>query len=81
MFLFNPELLLIGVTSFWHGLLIFFVALLAMMCFAAATQGWVLVRATIIERLALLVVVVALFRPDFVMNQVYPEFALLAPGF
>ena len=77
VFLFNPELLLIGVTSVWHGLLIFFVALLAMMCFAAATQGWVLVRATIIERLALLVVVVALFRPDFIMNQVYPEFAPL----
>ena len=74
VFLFNPELLLIGVTSFWHGLVIFCIALLAMMCFSSAVQGWLLVRTTIIERLLLLVVVVCFFRPDFVLNQVYPAY-------
>ena len=75
VFLFNPELLLIGVTSFWHGLVIFCVALLAMICFSSAIQGWMLVRTTIIERVLLLVVVVFFFRPDFVLNQVYPAYA------
>ena len=77
IFIFNPELLLIGVTSFWHGLVIFCVALIAMMCFSSAIQGWLLTRATIIERLLMLVVCVGLFRPDFVLNQAYPEFAPL----
>ncbi len=77
IFIFNPEMLLIGVTSFWHALAIFCIALVAMGCFSSAIQGWMLVRATVIERLLLLVVVVGLFRPDFVLNQVYPEFAPL----
>jgi TRAP transporter 4TM/12TM fusion protein len=72
VFLFNPELLLIGITSYWHGLLIFVVALLAMLSFAAATQGWMLIRATIVERVLLLVVVVCFFRPDFVLDQFSP---------
>jgi hypothetical protein len=75
VFLFNPELLLIGITSFWHALVIFCVALLAMMCFSSATQGWLLIRTTIIERVLLLVVVVCFFRPDFVLNQVSPAYA------
>ncbi|HAA93117.1 MAG TPA: C4-dicarboxylate ABC transporter, partial [Rhodospirillaceae bacterium] len=75
MFLFNPELLLIGVTSFWHGLVIFIVALIAMMSFSAAIQGWMLVRANVVERVLLLVVTIMLFRPDFVLDQFSPAWA------
>jgi len=75
MFLFNPELLLIGVTSFWHGGVIFIVALIAMLSFCAAVQGWMLVRATILERVLLLLVTLMLFRPDFVLDQFSPAWA------
>ena len=75
VFIFNPELLLVGVTSFWHGASIFIVSLIAILCFACVTQGWFLTRLTIAERVLLLVVVVALFRPDALMNRVFPEFS------
>ncbi len=77
VFIFNPELLLVGVTSYWHVLLIFVVSLIALLCFASLTQGWLLTRVSIVERILLAVVVVALFRPDFLMNQVYPQYAKL----
>ncbi len=74
VFIFNPELLLVGVTSVWHGLTIFVVSLIAILCFASVTQGWLLTRLSIIERLLLLVVVLSLFRPDAVLNRAFPEF-------
>ena len=75
VFIFNPELLLVGVTSVWHGVSIFLVSLIAILCFACVTQGWLLTRLNILERALLVVVVVALFRPDALMNRVYPEFS------
>jgi len=75
VFIFNPELLLVGVTSIWHGLTIFAVSLVAILCFACVTQGWWLTRLTLVERLAMAVVVVALFRPDAIMNTVLPQYA------
>jgi TRAP transporter 4TM/12TM fusion protein len=77
VFIFNPELLLIGVTSIWHGVSIFIVSLIAILCFASLTQGWLLTRLSIIERLLLAVVVLGLFRPDFLMDRIYPRFAPL----
>lgn len=75
VFIFNTELLLVGVTSFWHGLTVFAVSLIAILCFASITQGWLLTRLSILERLLLAVVVVALFRPDFLMNRIFPQFS------
>lgn len=74
VFIFNPELLLIGVNSFWHGLSVFVVSLIAILTFAAVTQKWLLTRLSIVEQLLLLCVVVSLFRPDAIMNRIYPEF-------
>ena len=74
IFIFNPELLLIGVDTFWEGLMIFVVSLAAMGAFSAATQGWLIVRTKWYEVVALLLVTLALFRPDFLMNQVFPAF-------
>lgn len=77
VFIFNPELLLVGVTSLWHGLSVFVVSLIAILCFASLTQGWLLTRLWIVERLMLACVVVALFRPDFFMDRLYPQYAPL----
>jgi len=75
VFIFNTELLLIGVTSFFHGVMIFIVSLIAIFCFTSATQGWLIVKTNWAERIVLLVVMFALFRPDFFLNQVYPEYS------
>jgi len=74
VFIFNPELLLIGVTSVWHGIMIFVVSLIAIFSFSSATQGWLIIKTTVAERVILLVVMFALFRPDFFLNQIYPEY-------
>jgi TRAP transporter 4TM/12TM fusion protein len=78
VFIFNPELLLVGVESVWHGLMVFVVSLIAILCFSAATQGWFLVKTKWYEIVLLLVVVLALFRPDFVLDQFSPAYAPVA---
>jgi TRAP transporter 4TM/12TM fusion protein len=75
VFIFNPELLLIGVTSIWHGLLVFGVSLLAILCFTSITQYWMFVRLRWYEALCLFCAMVGFFRPDFVLDRVYPAFA------
>jgi hypothetical protein len=77
VFIFNPELLLVGVESFWHGLLVISMSLIAILSFAALTQGWMLVRLRLHEMALLAVVILALFRPGFIMDRFYPEFASL----
>ncbi len=74
VFIFNPELLLIDVDSWFHGIMIFVVSLIAVFCFASVTQGWFIVRVRWYEALMLLVVMVGLFRPGFVMDQVFPVY-------
>ncbi|MFQ5898716.1 MAG: TRAP transporter permease [Candidatus Methylomirabilia bacterium] len=78
VFIFNPQLLLIGVESVWHGLIIFFVSLLAILSFSSITQGWMIVKLKLYESLLLIVVVVALFRPGVFMDQLYPPYAPVA---
>ena len=77
IFIFNPELLLIGIDSVWHGLLIFAVTMLALLSFSSLTQGWTLVSNRIHEGVMLAVVVMMLFRPGIFMNLIYPDFATL----
>lgn len=77
IFIFNPELLLVGVTSVWHALMIFVVSLLALLSFSSLTQGWLLVKVKLHESIMLVVVIVALFRPGFIMDFIYPEFEIL----
>ena len=75
IFIFNTELLLIGIDSVWHGLLIFAVTMLALLSFSSLTQGWTLVSNKIHEGVMLAVVVMMLFRPGIFMNMIYPDFA------
>ena len=74
VFIFNPELLLIGVTSLWHGLLIFIVALIAIFSFTSAAQGWLLTKLKWYEIIMLLIITISMFRPDFIMNRIFPEY-------
>ncbi len=71
LFIFNTELLLIGVT--WaQGIFVFVIATFAMLLFAAATQGWFLAKSRVYESLALLLIAFTLFRPGFWMDMVSP---------
>ena len=74
IFIFNHELLLIGVASVWHGVLIGVGSLLAMVLFVAATQRHFLVPSRWYETAALLLVAFALFRPGFFMDTVAPPY-------
>ena len=74
VFIFNLELLLIGVENFWHGLMVFVISLVAILAFSCITQRWMLVKLRLYEMALLAIVVVALFRPGVIMDQLYPEF-------
>ena len=74
VFLFNTELLLIGIESIWHGALVVLMSLLAILAFSSLTQGWMLVRVRWYEGILLAVACFMLFRPDFFMDQVVPPF-------
>ena len=79
LFIFNTELLLIGVT--WsQGIFVFIVATVAMLLFAAATQGWFLARNRFYETLALLLIAFTLFRPGFWMDMVSPPYSEESPA-
>jgi TRAP transporter 4TM/12TM fusion protein len=74
MFIFNAELLLIGVHSIAHLVLVICAAVAAMLVFAAATQGWFVTRSRWYESVAMLLVTFTLLRPDFWMDYVYPKY-------
>ncbi|SDT16669.1 TRAP transporter permease [Pseudomonas oryzae] len=79
LFIFNTDLLLIDV-SWWHGVLIFIVATIAMLIFAAATQGFLLVRSRWYENVLLLLVAFTLFRPGFWMDMLHDPYRAVPPA-
>ena len=79
LFIFNTELLLIDV-NWAQGIFVFVVSTIAMLLFAAATQGWFLARNRIYETVLLLLVAFTLFRPGFWMDMVVPPFEDVPPA-
>ncbi|KFJ92906.1 C4-dicarboxylate ABC transporter [Pseudomonas sp. 1-7] len=79
LFIFNTDLLLIDV-DFWHGVIIFIVATIAMLIFAAGTQGFFLVRSRWYESVLLLLVAFTLFRPGFWMDMLHDPYQEVPPA-
>ncbi len=79
MFIFNTELLMIGIEGPLHLLMTIATALGAMLAFASATQGYLLTRNRIWESAALLLIAFTLFRPGFWLDLVHPPFDLADP--
>ena len=78
LFIFNTDLLLIDVG--WVGAIgVFISATVAMLLFAAGTQGYFLARSRLWESAALLLVAFTLFRPGFWLDMVDPPFQRLEP--
>ncbi len=74
MFIFNTELLMIGIGTWYHLLVVIITSVIGMLVFAAATQGFFLTRNRFYETIALLLVTFVLFRPGFIWDKVYPPF-------
>jgi TRAP transporter 4TM/12TM fusion protein len=74
LFIFNTQLLLIGLDGPLHLLITVGTAVIAMLVFAAATQGYFFARSRWYESLALLLVCFTLFRPGFWMDMIHPPF-------
>ncbi|MES0446415.1 MAG: TRAP transporter permease [Desulfobacterales bacterium] len=72
IFVFNTELLIIGIGSWFHLIVVIVTAVGAMLIFAAGTQGFFLTKNRIWETIALLLIAFTLFRPGFWWDKVYP---------
>jgi TRAP transporter 4TM/12TM fusion protein len=79
LFIFNTELLLINV-GVVKAFFVFAVAVVAMMLFASATQGYMFVKNRIYETVLLLLVAFTLFRPGYWLDMVSPPFDVSAPA-
>ncbi len=74
LFIFNTQLLLIGIDSWWILALTVASAIVAMLLFAAATQGWFLTKLKLWEAAVLLLVTFTLFRPGFWWDMIHPPY-------
>ncbi|APX94083.1 C4-dicarboxylate ABC transporter [Halomonas sp. 1513] len=79
LFIFNTDLLLIDV-SFMQGIVIFIISTIAMLIFAAGTQGFMIVRNRWYENLILLLVAFTLFRPGYWMDQIHDPYESIPPA-
>ena len=74
VFLFNHELLLIGIENIWHGLVVIITSLIGILVFTSATQGWFINRLKWYEIIIFLIISISLLSPDFVLNKFYPKY-------
>ncbi len=72
MFIFNTKLLMIGIDHWYELIVVISAAVLAMLSFAAGTQGYFLVKCRVWETVALLLVALILFRPGIVWDKIFP---------
>ncbi|MBE1276385.1 TRAP transporter permease [Enterovibrio baiacu] len=71
MFIFNTQLLLMDIDGPLHLFLTIFSAVVAMLVFSAATQGWWLTKNKWYETVLMLLITFALFRPGFFWDELY----------
>ncbi len=80
VFIFNPQLLLIGVTSWWELAIVVATAVIASLLFAAATMKWFRTRCTWTEVALLLAAAMLFFRPDWVIDRIAPKYVSAPPS-
>ena len=74
MFIFNTQLLMIGIENTFDFITVVVTAIVGMMLFAAATQGFWLVRNKWWETLLLLAITFLMFRPGYIWDKVQAPF-------
>ncbi len=75
VFIFNSELLFIGIENIWHGLTVVLTSLAAILIFTSATQGWFFNRLKWYEIVVFLLISMSLFRPGYILDKFYPKFS------
>jgi len=74
VFLFNHELLLIGIENIWHGLTVIATSLIGILVFTSATQGWFFNKLRWYEIVIFLTISISLLSPEFILNKFYPKY-------
>ncbi len=74
VFLFNHELLLIGVDNIWQALIVIATSLIGILVFTAATQQWFINKLKWFETVAFLIISLSFLAPDYVLSKFYPKF-------
>jgi TRAP transporter 4TM/12TM fusion protein len=74
IFIFNTEILLIDIGSVGQFVMVVIAATIAMGCFVAGTQGWLLTKSRWYETVALLLICFTLFRPGFWLDRLEAPF-------
>ncbi|RZO62290.1 MAG: TRAP transporter fused permease subunit [Candidatus Pelagibacterales bacterium] len=74
VFLFNHELLLIGIENIWHAIIVIITSLVGILVFTSATQGWFINRLKWYEIIIFLLISISLLSPEFVLNKFYPKY-------
>ena len=80
IFIFNTELLMIGIGTPLHFVVVVVGAVVAMLAFAAGTQNYFLTRNKLWETCALLLAAFILFRPGFFWDEIFPEYTSRNPA-
>jgi hypothetical protein len=74
IWIFNPQLLLLEIDSWWELVTVIVASTIAMLVFAAVTMNWFRVKCRLWETALLAIACVLLFRPDFFMDYLTPEY-------
>ncbi len=74
IFIFNTELLIIDIGGVGHFIVVVLCSIIAMGCFVAATQNWLLTRNRWYETLLLFLICFTLFRPGFWLDKLQAPF-------
>jgi TRAP transporter 4TM/12TM fusion protein len=80
MFIFNTELIMIGITGPIHFIVVALGAMAGMIAFSAATQGFFIVRSRVYETLMLLLISFVFFNPGYFWDKIYPPLDINAPS-
>jgi hypothetical protein len=74
VFIFNPELLLIDITSWTHAIWVIFISIVAILLFSAATMNWFMTKSRLWESAVLVICCFTLFRPAWWLDRFYPAY-------
>jgi len=74
VFVFNPQILMIGIGNVAQFILVVASAIIASLLFAAATMGWFRTRTRWWEGALLLIASFLFFRPDFIIDYIAPKY-------
>ncbi len=80
IFLFNTQLLLIGIESVLDFAMVVSASIVALLVFAAATQGYFLTHSRRWESVAMLLIAFTLLRPGFWLDQIQAPFDSVSPA-